>query len=171
MRYLLPLFGGLGNNILALLYGKITNRVQWISCCYSHSDTLNAIPLNVDANSNINTNFYKTFVVKNTTNRDYSHIKLNFEFDSKINIHECASRTTDLYDINPVQVRDNVATVSIDIFNRGDSIMYRFILISDKDNNVYKVTVSGATGVKVKYKDKRHEILRNGRSNTLVINK
>ena len=48
--------------------------------------------------------------------------------------------------------------------------MYRFILISDKDNNVYRVTVSGATGVKVMYKDKRHEILRNGRSNTLVIN-
>lgn len=79
--------------------------------------------------------------------------------------------TSDLFNKNPVKISDNIATVAIDDFNRGDDIAYTFVLTSECDSDVYRVTVSGVTGVKVQYEDKRLEILKNGRSNTLVINK
>ena len=172
MYYLLTfLSGGLGGSILTIIYNKIRNRIQWMSCCYTYSDSLPNIPLHGMNEAKSEQLSYKTFVVKNTTNRDYSQIKLNFEFDSQLNIKECICVTSDLFNKNPVKISDNIATVAIDDFNRGDDIAYTFVLTSECDSDVYRVTVSGVTGVKVQYEDKRLEILKNGRSNTLVINK
>lgn len=172
MCYILTfLSGGLGGSIFTIFYNKIRNRIQYMSCCYTHSDILHDIPTTTMEESNSTPLFYKTFVVENTTNRDYSQIKLNFEFAQHLKIVECKYASRDLFSVNPiVKISNHIATVVIDDFNRGDDIMYTFVLASKYDSDMYRVTVSGATGVKVKYEDKRHEILRNGRSNTLVIN-
>ena len=142
-----------------------------MSCCYTHSEVLPAIPLNQKEETESEHLYYKTFVVKNTTNRDYSQIKLNFEFDTQMDVYRCINKSVDLFNKCPVTVSGNIATVAINDFNRNDDIMYTFILKAEKDSELYNVTVSGVTGVKVRYEDKRHDISKKCKYNTLVINK
>lgn len=163
--------GGLGGSILTIIYHKLQNRMQKMSCWYTHSDELPPIPLHDKEESESEHLYYKTFVVKNTTNRDYSQIKLNFEFDTQMDIQGCSNNSISISNKAPIDISGNIATVAINDFNRNDDIMYTFILKAERDGEPHKVTVSGVTGVKVKYEDKRHDISKKSKSNALVINK
>jgi len=167
--------GGLGGSLLTTGYNSIKNRIQKMECHYVEDDVLSKIPQkNVDDTIHQNL-YYKTFKIKNTTNKDIQEFKIIFQFDSSASILECFSRSKEGYNrqkIRKNKTNNNEAEAIVRLFNRGDSIEYTF-RIANVTENQYYITECNCMGFKLKCKDKRKSTnkSKSNQSDQILINR